>query len=364
MRDFPNLDDFSVTEYGDIHMVDPRVVDVLKVAGKAHIEYCYENDDMMCSIDSNPDDGKWRWMIIQKRPYVYMDDGNLGGTSDLMTAYAEARDAYVSHRTTMDNLRQRLNHDVVVQMPEDVTSPFDQGEWYRVTPPESQGSPVTSASQDYQDPQDGMAQQADDPMQVAPPYADQPTQGAPYRDAYQESHPTAWQDGHAYPTQPNQPASGYASFGGAGTQASQRQYPPAPQIQEEGASGYVEQTPLQAFDHFEDVLDRFFEQDEYEAQTAYPEHFNVEFGDDSYSVHEFAPEPEHTQWDDSEASPVNDVAFDFDMDIDEFLGLDSLLDDQPVSSGEHIDDMLAQMISDGLHAGSSRWGADIRGDPK
>lgn len=108
MVDFPNLDDFFVNEYGDIHMADPRVVNVLQVAGKDHIEYCYENDEMLCSIDLNPSDGKWRWMIIQRRPYTYMDDGNLGGTDDLLTAYAEAKAAYLHHRQSMDGLMERI----------------------------------------------------------------------------------------------------------------------------------------------------------------------------------------------------------------------------------------------------------------
>lgn len=350
MRDFPNLDDFSVTEYGDIHMVDPRVVDVLKVAGTAHIEYCYENDEMMCSIDSNPDDGKWRWMIIQRRPYMYMDDGNLGGTPDLMTAYEEAKDAYLSHRATMDGLRQRLNHDVVIQMPEDVSSPFDGGDWYHAPDPQPQVTPSHGMA-DEANPRNGggqptVAYQGGSPHQSGYEQVTQPTMPMDFQDVPERQSPT--------PSTMRRPQ-GQATFADVGNSYMGGYAEQTP---------HVEQTPLQAFDDFEDMLDRFFEQDEYEAQTAYPEHCNVEFGDESYSVHEFDPDVSRQDIDAHASTPEEGVSFDFDMDIDEFLGLDSEDGISASSSGDRIDDMFARMIDNGLSAGNARWNRDIRGDPK
>ena len=91
---FPSLDDFSVTEYGDVRVADPRTADVTRVPGREHIEYCYEDEEIMCSIDSNPRDGLWRWMLVRKDPFTYMDDSNFGGTEDLLAAYNEVRDRF------------------------------------------------------------------------------------------------------------------------------------------------------------------------------------------------------------------------------------------------------------------------------
>lgn len=93
---FPSLDDFSVTEYGDIRLADPRFADVTHVSGTSHIEYCYENEDFMCSIDCNPSDGLWRWMLIRKSPFTYMDDSNLGGMTSLTEAYESLRGRYLA----------------------------------------------------------------------------------------------------------------------------------------------------------------------------------------------------------------------------------------------------------------------------
>lgn len=106
---FPSLDDFSVTEYGDVRVADPRTSDVTRVPGREHIEYCYEDDTMMCSIDSNPRDGLWRWMLVRKDPFIYMDDSNFGGTEDLLSAYGEVRDRFIESEESLRSCR--TDHD-------------------------------------------------------------------------------------------------------------------------------------------------------------------------------------------------------------------------------------------------------------
>lgn len=295
MNEFPSLDDFSVTEYGDIHLVDPRVVNVVQVAGKAHIEYCYENDEMLCSIDSNPDDGMWRWMIIQRRPCLYMDDGNLGGTESLISAYEEAKTAYLGHRETMNNLRRRierqddglggtLNDDVVVQIPN-----ANAGE------PDSIAYAGTA----------GLHYATD---QHAPGYA------------YGE--PPAVSEG----------MSAYNPLEGEDT------------LPDQDGVDYVEQTPLAAFDEFDDMLDRFFAQDGYDLSDDAVEPAYVDIGGSDYSE-----EPSI-----------------FDMDIDEFLGIDAS-EIPSVSSksrrSDRTDDAFSQMIEMGL-SGHPRIRREIRGDPE
>lgn len=113
---FPSLDEFSVTEYGDRRLADPRTQDVMHIPGKAHIEYSYEDENIICSIDSNPNDGLWRWMMIQKEPFTYLDDGNLGGTRDLLAAYDEVRAAWQDRRQRM---AMPTNQDVIVEIGDD-----------------------------------------------------------------------------------------------------------------------------------------------------------------------------------------------------------------------------------------------------
>lgn len=288
MREFPILDDFSVTEYGEVQSVDPRTTDVLRVSGKAHIEYCYENEDMLCSIDSSPDDGKWRWMIIQRRPYMYMDDGNLGGTDDLLSAYAEAKLAYDTHRATIDHLRSRLDRDVVVELPEDAESPFD----------------------------------------------------AEFRQNREEQTREAVQAPQA------QPAAGEAASASAATTRDGH-------IDEDysaiGDEHSIRQTPLREFADFEDLLDKFFSEDEYAAQSATPEHYNVDFGQESYSRKSLVPDA-------PDAQGSEGTKFDFDMDIDEFLGLtqpDDTYSSPPRDSSPV--DALDRLIHDGLGGGAPRW---------
>lgn len=322
MNEFPSLDDFSVTEYGDIHLVDPRVVNVLQVAGKAHIEYCYENDDMMCSIDSNPDDGKWRWMIIQRHPYLYMDDGNFGGTKDLMSAYEEAKAAYLSHRQTMESLKQRLgrqddgfggtlNPDVVVQMPstdanEDVSMP--------VSDPYSSPQAYEGTSGTHY---------ATSPMPSQPPYG------------YDGGHVDSYDEPLARGTSIYDPLQDMAPS------------PASNQFASDASQDYVEQTPLAAFDEFDDMLDKFFSRKSYETQFDYDvplqssENANVDFGTDT-----------------------DGDQFIFDMDIDEFLGLDQIGEYGSGSRKSTVDDAFSKLIETGLNAGSSRFGQGIRGDPE
>lgn len=102
---FPSLDDFSVTEYGDVRVADPRTADVTRVPGREHIEYCYEDETIMCSIDSNPRDGLWRWMLVRKNPFIYMDDSNFGGTEDLLAAYNEVRDRFYESEASLHRSR-------------------------------------------------------------------------------------------------------------------------------------------------------------------------------------------------------------------------------------------------------------------
>jgi hypothetical protein len=287
MNDFPSLDEFSVTEYGDVHMADPRVVNVLQVTGKAHIEYCYENDEMMCSIDSDPKDGMWRWMIIQRHPFIYMDDGNLGGIDSLMSAYEEAKKAYLEHRKLMSDLRKSLDNGSLAQAAEPVIA-LDS---HKASPSEPQ------------------------PIAEWDPYGNEPY----------------WEyDGNPL-QRPSQVATGQAQ----------------PMVATAMTDTYhphdrVEQTPLAAFDEFDDALDRFFSQDPYDDAYGMPpnhqEHSNVDFGDGSTTV---------------ESS--------FDMDLDEFLGIDTNLGNP---RRDRTDDAFSKMIESGLNLANARRGRNLRDNPE
>lgn len=377
MNDFPSLDEFSVTEYGDIHMVDPRIVNVLQVAGKAHIEYCYENDDMLCSIDSNPSDGMWRWMLIQRRPFIYMDDGNLGGTDSLLAAYEEAKQAYQEHRELMDGLRHRVNGDVVVQLSEDVTPapavvPAGELPSYGSygTGQETVPMDVGLASHDfdspygYDNPYDYGHSNDSVSTHGSGGYDDGIYGGGSYhsggyqsnrhtgRDAYED-----YEDYADYEVTPVVPKSQDA------TQPMPQALPPHGHEAEHDVGSYdpqgvvtygnkqpdyghqqvdyVEQTPLAAFDDFDDMLDKFFSQDPYDMPVSHQEHANVDFGDGAG-----ADEPA------------------FDMDMDEFLGLTDSGSGNGGGRHSRVDDAFNQLIENGFNQANARLGRDLRGDPE